>query len=236
MILLLISISSSYLQGFLDHTYQITTAPFRFRSEDWSIAVIIGANFLYLYNLDEDIISIVPEATPLDLAADLVRPWGEPRYLPLPIAGLFLYGNLKKDSKLIRASLASFESLVISSLLTVTLKYLCHRHRPPAGPYNQWDGPSLVHEHLSFPSGHAATSFAVFTTFARVYQDRPVVSLSCYTIAGLISLFRIYDREHWPSDIYIGSLIGLITARTVIGDMKRLEIGLGRLGLRIVTF
>jgi membrane-associated phospholipid phosphatase len=58
---------------------------------------------------------------------------------------------------------------------------------------------------LSFPSAHAASSFAVATAMVRV---DPATS-SALLVALVISLGRPYLGMHYPSDVLIGALLGV---------------------------
>ncbi len=58
---------------------------------------------------------------------------------------------------------------------------------------------------LSFPSGHAATSFAGATLLAR---SVPRLAVPFYALAAAIALSRIYVGVHYPLDILGGALLG----------------------------
>ena len=57
---------------------------------------------------------------------------------------------------------------------------------------------------LSFPSAHAATSFAGALAFRRL--GLPAAPL--YGVAGGMALSRVYLGVHYPSDIVAGALLG----------------------------
>ena len=58
----------------------------------------------------------------------------------------------------------------------------------------------------SFPSGHACNAFMIAALFAeRVRRKR----ITFYGLASLIALSRIYLGVHYPSDVVIGSCLGL---------------------------
>jgi decaprenylphosphoryl-5-phosphoribose phosphatase len=61
---------------------------------------------------------------------------------------------------------------------------------------------------LSFPSAHAATSFAGALAFARVGVPGGVA----YPLAISLSLSRIYLGVHYPSDVAGGALLGSTVA------------------------
>lgn len=62
---------------------------------------------------------------------------------------------------------------------------------------------------LSFPSGHAATSFAGATLLAW-YAPRFAVPL--YALAALVAWSRVYVGVHYPLDIVAGAALGVAVA------------------------
>jgi membrane-associated phospholipid phosphatase len=68
------------------------------------------------------------------------------------------------------------------------------------------DGVPMLSGH-SFPSGHAATAFALFLCLAVVGRNRPVQFL-CFVIACMVAYSRVYLSQHFLVDIIVGSLIG----------------------------
>jgi undecaprenyl-diphosphatase len=88
-------------------------------------------------------------------------------------------------------------------------KVITDRPRPPL----RYPEPApLVHgPHTpSFPSGHAATSFACAATLARFAPRRVAVLL--YVLAALIAYSRVYVGVHYPLDVLGGAVLGLLIA------------------------
>jgi len=61
----------------------------------------------------------------------------------------------------------------------------------------------------SFPSGHAALAFAVATAAAFYY---PKASIFFFLSAVSIGMGRVAAGIHWPSDIFAGAIVGILTA------------------------
>lgn len=156
-----------------------------------------------------------------DRIADLVRPFGDPIYVLPPVGGYLLFGYLFNNQKARTTALSAIESFVLASAITYTIKHATHRHRPSSGdPYNIWDGPGFESEHLSFPSGHGSTSFAIMTVIASQYDDNIAIPIICYSVATLTSLSRIHDHKHWASDVFMGSVVGFVTAHTILNRFR----------------
>lgn len=62
----------------------------------------------------------------------------------------------------------------------------------------------------SFPSGHAATSFAWASATAHKSHNK-WVKLGAYALATGVSLSRYPAKKHFPSDILIGATVGYVT-------------------------
>jgi undecaprenyl-diphosphatase len=91
-------------------------------------------------------------------------------------------------------------------------KQLVHRHRP----FEHQIGPSeRTH---SFPSGHSASAFAGATMLAHYApRYRPWF----YVLAVLIAFSRLYNGVHYPTDVVVGSLLGVATALLLLAAIRR---------------
>ena len=111
--------------------------------------------------------------------------------------GVQTKNDLKKQIKLVAAS------ETIQSIVTNPLKKVVKEVRP---------GASLHHN--SFPSGHAATSFAGAEILRIELKDNhPVLCYGGYAVATATGILRLYKNKHWFSDVVAGALIGILSAR-----------------------
>ena len=75
----------------------------------------------------------------------------------------------------------------------------------------------------SFPSGHAAVSFACAATLAR-FAPRRRIAVVLYVVAALIAYSRVYVGVHYPLDVLAGAVLGLVVAtalRPLPGVLQR---------------
>ena len=59
------------------------------------------------------------------------------------------------------------------------------------------------------PSNHAMNFFSVMT-FISLFFPRRWIVISCYTIATLVGLSRIYLAAHFPLEVLAGAIFGII--------------------------
>jgi undecaprenyl-diphosphatase len=103
---------------------------------------------------------------------------------------------------------------VVADALAELGKVIFHRHRP----FEHELGPPP--SSYSFPSGHAATSFACATVLS-VFVPRWRVPF--FALATLIALSRLYNGVHYPSDVLAGALLGVATALLLLAGARRLS-------------
>lgn len=68
-----------------------------------------------------------------------------------------------------------------------------------------------VHAHNSFPSGHTASAFVLFTFLALQWRKKHLGWAMLLT-AVVISYTRIYLSQHFMGDVLAGSLVGVTVA------------------------
>ena len=112
-------------------------------------------------------------------------------------------------------------ALLGATLLSAGLKQWLHRPRPELVPH-------LARvTSLSFPSGHAMVSSAVYLTLAIMLGEaqpalrRYFVGLAV-TLVVLIGCTRIYLGVHWPSDVLAGWALGSAWALAVYALKHRI--------------
>ena len=116
--------------------------------------------------------------------------------------GTYAYGRLTDSPKVSHLGNDLLQAQLLTEMLVQPLKFATHRERP--------DGSN----HHSFPSGHAAITFAGATVLERHLGWRK--SLIGYSIASYVAASRLHDNRHYLSDVVFGAAVGSIAGRTVV--------------------
>jgi len=76
--------------------------------------------------------------------------------------------------------------------------------------FNKIDGVDCL-DLNSFPSGHALSAFALF--FCLIFMNKNhIIKTGCFILALLAAYSRVHLFQHWLIDIYVGSIIGTLSA------------------------
>jgi hypothetical protein len=119
-------------------------------------------------------------------------------------AGLYVVGHFTHDDHKKETAILSGEAALNSYIVTTGLKYAFGRLRPLDQPQYSgqfWSGGS------SMPSEHAAAAWSIASVIAHEYPG-PLTSVLVYSLASAISMARVTGKQHFNSDVFIGSAIG----------------------------
>ena len=116
--------------------------------------------------------------------------------------GTYAFGRLFDKPKVAHLGMDLVQAQILTELLVEPIKFATQRTRP--------DG-SNRH---SFPSGHAAITFASATVIERHLGWRK--SLLGYTIASYVAASRLHENRHYLSDVVFGAAMGIAGERTVM--------------------
>lgn len=124
--------------------------------------------------------------------------------------GFYFWGHMTHDDHEQEASILGGEAVLDSLAITYALKSVFRRQRPLQNDYRG----SFWAEGDSFPSEHAAAAWSIASTIAHEYPG-PLTSLFTYGLASVVSASRITSKQHFPSDVLIGSTIGWFVGQQV---------------------
>ena len=126
--------------------------------------------------------------------------WAIGRYIVSPAAG---------EARTNRFSVIGFDLMraqIISQAVVQGMKYSIRRDRPTG-------------ECCAFPSGHAATAFALASVLERHLGYR--ASWPALAAATYVATSRLIDDRHFLSDVMMGAGVGMASGWTVVGTHGR---------------
>jgi membrane-associated phospholipid phosphatase len=102
------------------------------------------------------------------------------------------------------------QAVSVTAAATMALKVLLHRPRPlmyAPGPFTPDDG-------RGFPSSHTSLSFAVASAYASIISRRGIAGQhkleigTLFGVAAATGVLRVVAREHFPTDVVAGAVLG----------------------------
>jgi len=115
-------------------------------------------------------------------------------------------GASPRTNKWSHMGLDLLRAQIVSQTFVHAIKYSVRRDRPTG-------------ECCSFPSGHAATAFAMASVIERHLGYR--MSIPAMAIATYVGTSRLHDNRHFLSDVVFGAALGTATGWTVVGRHGR---------------
>ncbi len=158
-----------------------------------------------IQNIDEKILEYIRlnlKNEKMDKIMPLITRLGDCGMLWLAIALIFLITNRYHNDGLLLITSLLF-CIIIGNII---IKLLCGRMRP----CHVNDKINLLiskPRDYSFPSGHTMSSFAAATIIANANVKMGIIS---FIVAILIAFSRLYLYVHYPSDVLVGAILGVI--------------------------
>jgi len=130
--------------------------------------------------------------------------------LAASLAGIYLYGAKSEHSHARETGELELETLVNTFLVYAPMQLIAGRQRPDEGNNH---GDFLKHHALntSFPGGHAMFTWAMASVLADEYP-KPWARALSYGAAFTVTFSRFMARDHWASDMFVGTALGLAIA------------------------
>ncbi len=114
---------------------------------------------------------------------------------------IYIVGRARGNGRISHMGSDLLQSVAVAEAMTEAIKYTARRERP--------DGSGIG----SFPSGHAADTFAFATAIERHFSWK--LWVPAYGLASYVAASRLHDNVHYLSDVVFGAAVGVIAGRTV---------------------
>ncbi len=132
----------------------------------------------------------------------------------------FLLGHLESDDHLSETGLLAGEAAIDSTALAYAFKEATQRQRPYQGNGNG----DFFTGGASFPSEHSAIAWSVASVWAHEYPGW-FSQIAAYGLASTVTMTRVTAKQHFPSDVIIGSALGWYFGRQVYRAHHDPELG-----------
>lgn len=208
------SLESRFLKNILRDQRGIWTSPFKISRNDGKWIAPLGISSALLFATDHRSASEMAEGndsqTRLRISRDISR--AGDFYTTGGIAAFYLIGRTAENTRARETGLLGAEALIDGGIVSTTLKAITQRPRPRVDDASG----EFFDRGNSFPSGHATSAWSLATVVAYEYgQHRPLVRFGAYGLATAVSLSRYTGRNHFISDVFVGSAIGYGIGRYV---------------------
>jgi len=212
---------SGHASDFLQDQKQIWSSPARIRFSDATWLVPLGgitaglfvADRQYSASLSQNAVTLRHYNTVSNVGLGSLVGAG---------AGLYLFSYPMHNEHWRETGFLAGEA-ALNSLITVeALKYSLQRERP----YQGNGSGRFFNNGTSFPSEHSAAAWSIASVIAHEYPGT-LPRLFAYGMASAVSFSRVHARQHFPSDVLIGSALGYLIAQNVYRRRHDSELGGG---------
>ena len=121
-------------------------------------------------------------------------------------AATYLIGRGRKNDRVQHLGMDTIEAEILSAGIVYGIKESVRRERPV-----NTEGTSATG--FSFPSGHAASTFAAATVLQQHLGYK--AGIPTYLIASYVAMSRLHENVHFASDVVFGATVGVIVGRSV---------------------
>lgn len=163
-----------------------------------------GLAALWAHDEDDpaDMVRVLDQAH-WDVPADVGNVYGSGWVIGGASLVVFSVGKIGGHEKAAALGGDMCESLLLTGVVSTTVKYAVNRQRPSGGG-------------LSFPSGHTAAAFCLVPVLGHHLGWK--VAVPAMIIAGATAAGRMEDMHHFLSDVVFGAAVGLACGDLVSGE------------------
>jgi hypothetical protein len=134
--------------------------------------------------------------------------------------GMWLLSHANHNDHWRETGLLAGEAALNSFVVVEGFKYPLGRQRPFQGNGSG----DFFQGGTSFPSEHAAAAWSVAGVIAHEYPG-VLTKLLVYGLAATVDFSRVRARQHFPSDVFVGSVIGNLVAQNIYSRHHDPELG-----------
>jgi len=193
-----------------------------YRNLQWWHPIVASGGIAALFLIDKPVRNFIQDnrSATLDDIASVAVKFHEAEVPLVTGAGALVLGLATGDRKIAQTGIQVLGSFGLVSAAVIGTKWVFGRARPSSVPldptsFRMFDGTNAS----AFPSTAAGVTFSVATTLADAI-DHPAATVVLYTGATLNSWSRLNGDRHWLSDVALGALYGITSAKIVNGKWR----------------
>ncbi len=206
------------LSQFSNESIKFIKQPLEWEKKDWIKLSAVSLGTILIMNIDQPIRDeyLKNRTYYKSFPIEFGRKWGE-IYTTFILGGAFgLYGIINDENSTKRIGYEIFQTALYSGIITQFLKISIGRARPFTNNGSSFYKPfTLFNDDFhSLPSGHATLAFALSTILSENADSR-FLKIIAYIPAVLTAVSRVYQDNHWTSDVFLGASIGYFAGKWV---------------------
>jgi membrane-associated phospholipid phosphatase len=213
-----------FARNFVVDQKRIWTSPFRLERKDLLWLVPAAAITAETINHDPYLYQHIKFSTD----GKTSKRFSEAGFLAMgsAVAGSYLIGRWKGNDHLRETGVLGTQAFLNAFAVDTALRYSLRRERP----FSRVGNGDFFHKGGdSFPSTHAIGTWAMATVIAHEYPGW-LTKIGAYGLATGVSLTRVTGRQHFASDVLIGSALGYGIGKMVYERHHDTELGGARIG------
>ena len=144
----------------------------------------------------------------------------------MAVIGVSAYtaGLVRHDRYLQETTMLAAEAILDAGIPALVMRDISRRIPPSSIPPNgnfadSWfrsqKGPFYLGSG-GFPSGHTLAAFSMATVFAERYRRHRWIPWVAYGMAGVIGFSRVTNQAHFPSDVFMGAVLGYTVSHYIV--------------------
>ncbi len=208
---ILISQNRYDFSQFGSESFQFVKQPLKWESNDWLKLGLFSAGTILLMQADLPIHDAVlkDQSYYKSFPIEAGRIWGEV-YPTAIFAGAFaLHGLIANDLSTKKIGFEIVQSTLYAGAITTFLKFAIGRARPFTDRGSATLHPFTIFDDdfHSLPSGHVTLAFSLSTVLSK-NAGTDFLKVIAYLPAVLTAVSRVYQNNHWTSDVFVAASIG----------------------------
>ena len=135
-------------------------------------------------------------------------------FIAVPVA-MYGLGYLTHDDHATETGILGGEAILDSVVVSEVMKFVSLRERPTVDNAKGKFFQTSVGTDSSFPSNHCVIAWSSAAVITSEYSG-PLTQITAYGLATGVTLTRVLGRQHFPSDVVVGSAVGWLIGRYVV--------------------